>query len=154
METRRNYLKHSPDEVGDDEELYDTVDDANGPALHYHRLGGFVGEKVCYTRPHLCSLAPVTTKKSPPLYALPLGLTGSCTRVSHRRARGQSSHMLFITWACQVQRFQTAPALDGGVDRRTRPAPQMVLSSRNLCELPSIPSCLSFSCTQRISDTP
>lgn len=41
-----------PDEVDDDEELYDTVDDPDGPALHHHRLGGLVGEEVCDTRPH------------------------------------------------------------------------------------------------------
>lgn len=34
----------------------DAVDDANGPALHYHWLGGFIGEKVCYTRPHPSSM--------------------------------------------------------------------------------------------------
>lgn len=46
--------KYSPDEVCDDEKLDDTVDDADGPALHYHWLGGFIGEEICYTGPH-CS---------------------------------------------------------------------------------------------------
>lgn len=36
MENDRKCLKRSPDEVGDDEELYDAVDDADGPALHDH----------------------------------------------------------------------------------------------------------------------
>lgn len=45
-------MEDSPNEVSDDEELDNTVDDADGPALHYHRLGGFIGEEVCYTRPH------------------------------------------------------------------------------------------------------
>lgn len=45
-------VKDLPNEVGDDEELDDTIDDANGPALHHHRLGGLIGEEVCDTRPH------------------------------------------------------------------------------------------------------
>lgn len=45
-------MKDLPNEVGDDEELDDTIDDANGPALHHHRLGGLIGEEVCDTRPH------------------------------------------------------------------------------------------------------
>jgi len=28
--------KYLPDEISDDEELDDAVDDADGPALHYH----------------------------------------------------------------------------------------------------------------------
>lgn len=41
-----------PDKVGDDEELHDAVDDANGPALHHHGLGGLVGEEVGDAGPH------------------------------------------------------------------------------------------------------
>lgn len=63
MQNDRNCLKHSPNEVGDDEELHYAVDDADRPALHDHRLGGFIGEKVCDTRPHLGSSGPVAEKK-------------------------------------------------------------------------------------------
>lgn len=48
--------KYLPDEISDDEELDDAVYDADGPALHYHWLGGFIGEKVFNTRPHFSSL--------------------------------------------------------------------------------------------------
>lgn len=34
----------------------DTVDDADGPALHYHGLGSFIGQEVFYTRPHPSSM--------------------------------------------------------------------------------------------------
>lgn len=56
-QTRQSEGKYSPDEVSDDEELHDSVDDADGPALHYHWLGGFVGEEVCYTGPHPSSVS-------------------------------------------------------------------------------------------------
>lgn len=61
LKIHKNEGKYSPNEVSDDEELDDTVDDADGPALHYHRLGGFIGEEVCYTRPHPSNMC--VTKK-------------------------------------------------------------------------------------------
>lgn len=57
---------HSPDEVGDDEQLDDPVDDADGPALHHHRLCGFVGEEVFDARPHFCRIqkrCPVASER-------------------------------------------------------------------------------------------
>lgn len=36
QQTHQNEGKYSPNEVSDDEELHDAVDDADGPALHYH----------------------------------------------------------------------------------------------------------------------
>lgn len=63
LKIQLNEERHSPNKVRDDEKLDDTVDDADGPALHYHRLGGFVGEKVCYTRPHPNSLSVTKYKK-------------------------------------------------------------------------------------------
>lgn len=43
---------YSPNEVSDNEELHNAVDDADGPAFHHHRFSGFIGEEICYTRPH------------------------------------------------------------------------------------------------------
>lgn len=97
MQNNRNCLKHSPYEVGDDEELYNAVNDTNGPALHNHWLGGFVGEKVCDTRPHLSSPGPLTKKKMLPLYVL-------CFWFKRNVANDQSSHRIFITSVCHVQR--------------------------------------------------
>lgn len=57
QQTHQNEGKYSPNEVSDDEELHDAVDDADGPALHYHWLGGLIGEEVCYTRPHPSSMS-------------------------------------------------------------------------------------------------
>ena len=46
------YHQHQPNKVGDDQQLNHAVDDADGPALNHHRLGGFVGEEVCDAGPH------------------------------------------------------------------------------------------------------
>lgn len=56
--------RNSPDEVCDDEELHDAVDDADGPALHYHWLGGFIGEEVRYAGPHLGGNSTITSVRS------------------------------------------------------------------------------------------
>lgn len=56
IKVQQNEGENSPNEVGDDEKLDDAVDDADGPALHHHRLGGFIGEEVCYAGPHPSSV--------------------------------------------------------------------------------------------------
>jgi len=43
---------HSPNEVRYDEELDNTVDDADGPALYHHGFGRLIGKEICYTGPH------------------------------------------------------------------------------------------------------
>lgn len=42
-------MSNWPDKVCDDEQLNDAVDDAHGPALDHHRLGGLIGEEVSDT---------------------------------------------------------------------------------------------------------
>lgn len=44
---------YRPQEVDDDEQLYDAVDDSNRPALHHHRLGRLVGEEIRNKGPYL-----------------------------------------------------------------------------------------------------
>lgn len=133
MQNNRNCLKHSPYEVGDDEELYNAVDDTNCPALHNHWLGGFVGEKVCDTRPHLSSNCPVTTKNPLPLYAL-------CLWFKRNLANGQSPHMIFITSVCHIQR--TVSRIPSSCSSsRWRPRQKNVLCSSDDALLPQ-PLCI------------
>ena len=59
-------MSHWPDEIRDDEQLYDPVDDAHRPALDHHRLGRLVGEEVGDAAPrpgaHGCSSVRVTER--------------------------------------------------------------------------------------------
>lgn len=154
MQNNRNCLKHSPYEVGDDEELYNAVDDTNCPALHNHWLGGFVGEKVCDTGPHLSSNCPVTKKNPLPLYAL-------CLWFKRNLANGQSPHMIFITSVCHIQR--TVSRIPSSCSSsRWRPRQKKCAPLFRWCSPPatfvhpngSSSLSVSSSCTQWISDTP
>lgn len=51
----KSFVQTLPNEICDDEELSKAVDDADGPALYHHRLGGLVHKEICYTVPHLSS---------------------------------------------------------------------------------------------------
>lgn len=57
-----------PDKVRDNEQLNNTVDDADGPALYHHRLCRLICEEICYAAPHLSH----TTVKSNTLYCCKL----------------------------------------------------------------------------------
>lgn len=94
MQNNKNCLKHSPYEVGDDEELHYAVNDTDGPALHNHWLGGFVGEKVCDARPHLRCPGPLARKKPLPLCVLWFWF-------KRNAANDQSSRGVLITLVCQ-----------------------------------------------------
>lgn len=44
-------MEYLPNKIRNDEQLYNPVDNSHGPALDHHRLGGFIGKKVCDTAP-------------------------------------------------------------------------------------------------------
>lgn len=57
--TQKKTTDHWPDKIGDDEQLYNTVDDTHRPALYHHGFGGLVGEEISQEPPqneaHCCS---------------------------------------------------------------------------------------------------
>lgn len=57
--TQKKTTDHWPDKIGDDEQLYNPVDDTHRPALYHHRFGGLVGEEISQEPPqnkaHCCS---------------------------------------------------------------------------------------------------